>query len=162
MAVRSFVFFHRDGDSYAVDVSCVRRVVRSPQLRRLPAAPGFVMGGSRVEDRLVVMIDPARLFGSAGPTSAPAEAAPPEAATRFARAVLVEVDGRRLGLLADEVEDVAEVDVADLSAPPPFVGGSRRDAVVSVLMRGPREVLVLDLARLLTGAELAEIPVASD
>ncbi len=170
MALRSFVFFHRGGESFAVDVRHVRRVVRNPALRRLPAAPAFVAGGSRLDDRLEVMVDPAMLFGgvvtdetetpTADVVATAADVFGADSPDTYSRAVLVEVDGKPLGLLADQVEDVAEVEEAELRPPPPFVGGERRDAVVSVLARGRRDVLVLDLDRLLTGAELSEIPVS--
>ena len=144
-AVRSLLTFRRGPVNYAVDVGDVRRVVSGVELRPLPATPDFVAGGARIDDRLEVMVDPEALFSGA--------AAVPKAS----RIILVNAMGRSLGLLADGVDEVATVEEGEISPPLPFVGGRRRVAVTGVLSRGSEEILVLDLALLLTGSEVSEL-----
>jgi purine-binding chemotaxis protein CheW len=126
-----------------VELSRVRKVMRAQPVRPLVASPDFVAGAIRAEGRLEVLVDLAVLFGD------------PAATSEANRAILVSLDGRDFGLLADEVGDVEEVPAESLQPLPPFLGGARRAALRGVTVRGGEEVLVLDLDRLLDGAELA-------
>ncbi|GJM43829.1 MAG: hypothetical protein DHS20C21_06710 [Gemmatimonadota bacterium] len=144
-SARTLLTFRRGNASYAVDVGEVRRVVSAVELRTLPATPAFVAGAARIDDRLEVMVDPEALF-SGNPAT-------PDAA----RIILVTALNQPLGLLADDVDDVATVPADEIAPPLPFVGGRRPGAVAGVLSRTSAEVLVLDLARLLTSSEVTEL-----
>ncbi|MBZ0270368.1 chemotaxis protein CheW [bacterium] len=136
--------FRRGEDHYAVDVEHVRRVAPCPSLRPLPAAPPFVAGGGRFDGQVEAVLDPAALLAG-GVASKESDCV-----------VLVRAGGAPLGLLADVVHGVQAVDAAEIRKAPPFVSAARRDAVAGVFSREEREVLLLDLSRLLTSEERAE------
>jgi len=135
------VTFRRGRTLYGVDVRRVRKVLRAPAPRPLPAAPAFVPGGIEVEGRLEVLVDVAVFFGDK------------EAVAAGERAVLVTVDGSDFALSADQAGDVTDAEDGQLQPVPPFVGGSRRHALLGLLAVGREQVLVVDLARLLSSAE---------
>lgn len=141
---RALVTFRRGEDHYAVDVEHVRRVVPCPTLRPLPAAPPFVAGGGRFDEQVEAVLDLAALL-SGSAVAAVAE-----------RIVLVRAAGAPLGLLADAVHGVQAVEAGRIRKAPPFVSTARRGAVAGVFSREEHEVLLLDLARLLTREERAE------
>jgi purine-binding chemotaxis protein CheW len=142
------VTFRRSGVAYGVPVGCVRRVLRAPPVRALPAAPPFVPGGVSVDGRLEALVDPASLLD---PETPPAGAA---------RVVLVTVRARGFALVADEAGEVLEVDAGARQAVPPFLGASARSVLTGVVVRDGEDVLLLDPERLLerTGPETARTP----
>jgi purine-binding chemotaxis protein CheW len=143
-APRALVTFRRGEDHYAVDVEHVRRVASCPTLRPLPAAPPFVAGGGRFDGQIEAVLDLAAMLSGR------------EIGATSERVVLVRAGGAPLGLLADAVQGVQSVDADEIHRAPPFVSAARRDAVAGVFSREDHEVLLLDLARLLTREERAE------
>lgn len=135
------VTFRRGRATYGIDVRHVRKVLRVPPLRPLPAAPEFVAGGITVDGRLEVLVDVAVFFGDAGAGGA------------GDRAVLVTLDGRDFALRADDAGDVTDAAEADLQPLPPFLGGPRRAALRGVLAVGREQILVVDLALLLATSD---------
>jgi purine-binding chemotaxis protein CheW len=135
------VTFRRGRTTYGVDVRQVRKVLRAPAPRALPAAPGFVAGGIQVEGRLEVLVDVAALFED-------------DAEGSGDRAVLVTVGDAHFALRADGAGDVTDLDAADLQPVPPFLGGAHRNALRGVLAVGTEQVLVVDLERLTASAAL--------
>jgi purine-binding chemotaxis protein CheW len=136
------VTFRRGRATYGVDVRHVRKVLRVPAPRPLPAAPDFVAGGITVDGRLEVLVDVAAFFEDA------------DAGGAGDRAVLVRVDGRDFALSSDGAGDVTDAAESDLQPLPPFLGGRRRAALRGVLFAGREQILVVDLVRLLASPEL--------
>jgi purine-binding chemotaxis protein CheW len=146
---RPLVTFRRGEDHYAVDVEHVRRVVPSPSLRALPAAPSFVAGGARFDGQVEAVLDLGAMLSGG------------DAGTNSECVVLVRAGGAPLGLLADAVHGVQSVEAGEIRKAPPFVSAARRGAVAGVFSRENHEVLLLDLARLLTNEERAEFAPSS-
>ena len=144
-----FVTFRRGRTTYGVDVRQVRKVLRAPVLRPLPAAPGFVVGGISVDGRLEVLVDVGAFFFEDAGAEDPGD-----------RAVLVTVGGTDFALRADAAGEVTDARSADLQPVPPFLGGAHRAALCGVLAIGPEQVLVLDLKRLAESAALDALDAA--
>ncbi len=146
------VSFRRGEASFAVDVRRVRQAVRPKTMRRLPGAPAYIPGGIVVDGRLEVLVDPAlALLSGDAPDPAINAGEPP------ARALLVSGGGPGFALVADVVDAVSEVPIADVQDPPPFVGGSRRAAILGMIVRENREILLLDPDFLLDEAAQDEL-----
>lgn len=57
------VVFSLDGLSYAVRLSCVRRVVRAVEVTPLPKAPSIVVGVINLAGQIIPVVDLRRRFG---------------------------------------------------------------------------------------------------
>lgn len=141
------VTLRRGSAVYGVDVASVRKVLRASGVQPLAAAPDFVPGAATVEGRLEVLVDLPVLFGDDGAMSGEEER----------RLVLVSLGRTEFALVADGVGDVAEIGAEELQPVPPFVGGTRREALRGVVVRGRDQILVLDLSRLLEASELGAL-----
>jgi len=93
--------FHIGADRYGLPLREVGRVLPVMELKQLPGAPGFVAGVMDLHGKPVPVIDLTRLAGLA----------PGEWMTET-RILLVDYPhpGRQLGLLAERVEGIVEVD----------------------------------------------------
>lgn len=99
--------FRVGGEDYAVDIMRVREIIRPLPLTKVPRAPAFVEGVFRLRDEVIPVVDVRRRFGL--PAASP---------TRQARYVIVNVAGRRLGLVVDEVCEVLRVPRSEIRAAP--------------------------------------------
>ena len=134
-----FVTFRRTGVFYGLDIAEVRQAVRLSSVESLAAVPDFVAGRSFVDRRYEIIVDLARVFS-------------PGEATAGSHAVLVSREGREFGFLADRLGDVVEVGLDGFRPLPPFVGAGRPDWLRGLVTVERREILILDLRRILEAA----------
>ncbi len=104
-AGRGELFVFQVGDErFAVDVRAVEEVLEAPEIQPLPGCDPRVAGAARYAGHVMAVVAAGPLLG--------VEAAAP-------RTVLVMRRGiDRLGLLVDDVDDVADVELLELSNPP--------------------------------------------
>jgi purine-binding chemotaxis protein CheW len=105
--------FRIAGEDYAIDIMRVREIIHPLPVTPVPRAPVFVEGVCRLRGEVIPVVDVRKRFGLA--------AGPPTRKTRF---LIVNVAGRRLGLVVDEVCEVLRVPASELRAAPGLVGGA--------------------------------------
>ncbi|BDG05888.1 chemotaxis protein CheW [Anaeromyxobacter oryzae] len=101
--------FRVGGEDYAVDIMRVREIIHPLPLTPVPRAPAFVEGVFRLRGEVIPVVDVRKRFGL-----------PADPPTRRSRYVIVNVAGRRLGLVVDEVCEVLRVPRGDVRATPPL------------------------------------------
>lgn len=133
-----------DGE-YGLEIARVREIIRVGRITRLPNTPGHVEGVISLRGRILPILCLRRRLGLP-------EAAP----TARSRVIVVEAEGRQVGLLVDAVSRVVQMASGDLEAPPEEAGGP--DACVSAIaQRAQTVVLVLDLAVVLAAPVHREV-----
>ena len=143
-----YLTFGVEDDCFALPVERVREVLDVQPFSRLPNAPDYVLGLIDVRGQSLLVLDLRLKFG-----------VPAKPATNRTRIVVVEavIDGvlTGLGLLADCVFAVTDLEGGKLE-PAPSVGARwRADFVVGVGREAGRFVVALDLDRLLQGEPLS-------
>ena len=132
------VVFRLDLEEYAVPIQVVREVVRVGDITRVPHAPAHIRGVMNLRGHILPIVEiRARL------NLTPAEVA------STSRVVVVEVEGRTVGLLVDAVGQVARVGEHLVASPPEEVRTAGVEAVTGVARAGARLLILLDLPRLL-------------
>ncbi len=134
------------GESYGVEISRIQEIIRMQPITRVPNGPAFIEGVTNLRGRVIPVLDLRKRFGLA--------AGEP---TRHSRIVVAELGAHTVGLVVDGVSEVLRI-AADQVEPP----SSLITTVESAYLRGvakldDRLVLLLDLARILTGDEQADL-----
>jgi purine-binding chemotaxis protein CheW len=121
------------GGLFGVDADAVREIVGFPAATRLPGAPPYVRGVVNLRGHLLTVVDIGhRLTGS-------------PATSTEGSIVVVASEGRALGLLVDDFQDVHEVQVA--TADREML--ARADGLLTGVGRlGDEVVLVVDIPEL--------------
>jgi len=137
-------------DVFAIDVGHVHEILELGPVSRLPSAPKHIMGMIDVRRRAVPLVDLRVKMGL-----------DPIEATHNTRILVidVEVGSRRivLGLVADRVYEVTDLSERSV-APPPDIGIAwQSDYIKGVGRRGEKFVIILNLSRLFSDAEVAAI-----
>jgi purine-binding chemotaxis protein CheW len=150
-----FLTFVLAGEEYAVGILRVREIIELPPLTRVPTTPPCIRGVLNLRGGVVPVVDLAVKFGL-GET----------AATRFTCVVIVEAElageATVMGLMVDAVRQVLELDAAALVPPPQFGTRIRTDYLLGMGQCGAKFVLLLDLDRVLSEAELLAVAAAAD
>ena len=136
------VLFTLDRESFGVPIDTVYEILRVERITRVPDAPPHVRGLMNVRGRLLPIVEIRTLLGLG-----------PSEIDKDARIMMVQVKGRVLGLLVDQVSYVLSVPPDAIQAAPREVFGERADTIHGVAsgpLVGDALVIVLDLERILS------------
>lgn len=140
-ATELHVVFVVGAAEYALPAKDVAQMESYTGATPIPGAAPHVAGVVQLRGRVIPVVDLRVRFGLE-----PAEL------TADSRIVVVLLGTRRVGLLADRAREVARVDPARITPPPPLVAAQSSGLVRAIVQHGPRVLLLLDLP-LLVGEE---------
>lgn len=141
------VTFRVGDEHFAADVLAVERVLRHVAPMPVPNLPAWMEGVLEYQSRVVPVIDLRRRFGLD-------DDGRPEAGVRI---IVFRAGEEWLGALVDAVLEVANIDPAQLSPPPPLFRGLKAEYVRGLLHRDGRMIILLEMDRLLTATEHLEL-----
>ena len=130
------------GEVFAVDARQVREILDPAPVTRLPGAKPYVAGVMNVRGKVIPLADLRLRFGM-----------PPAPVTADSRFIVLEIelDGEptTIGIVADKVYEVTELDASTLQKTPP-VGMHWRPEFVAGIAKWRDEFIVLpDMAKIL-------------
>jgi purine-binding chemotaxis protein CheW len=151
-----YLTFMLGGETYALGILHIKEIIEYGALTEVPMMPAFIRGVINLRGRVVPVVDLAVRFGKA-----------PTAIARRTSIVIVETasvagdagdePGQDLGILVDAVNEVAEIAAADIEPPPAFGARMRQDFIRAMARRAGRFVVVLDVDRVLSVADMVGI-----
>jgi len=150
-----FLTFLLADESYAISILRVREIIEYETVTRVPNMPASIRGVINLRGAVVPVVDMGLRFGMREIR-----------VTKRTCVIIVEVEanGERLvmGLMADAVSQVIDLPPADIEPPPAFGTRVRVDFLKGLGKIGKRFVLILDLERALSSAELLAAASAQD
>ncbi|MCB9618766.1 MAG: purine-binding chemotaxis protein CheW [Sandaracinus sp.] len=134
---------------YAVEILRVREIINPLGVVELPHAPPSVLGVADHRGMVVPVLDLRRRFGL-----------PPVAATRRTKWILVEGDGRTVGLVVDAVTEVFGAGVEQQRAVPRLGSGDEARGIAAVFATAEGLWFVIDVDRVAAPAQAVDVPEA--
>ena len=142
-----FLTFQLAEESYAVSILRVKEIIEYDTVTRVPNLPSSIRGVINLRGAVVPVVDLAVRFGLRDCQ-----------VTKSTCVIIAEVEagGERLvmGLMADAVSQVIDLPAADIEPPPAFGTRVRADFLEGLGKIGKKFVLILNLDRALSSAEL--------
>jgi len=135
------VIFRTGTQEFALEISQVERILRYQRPATLPNAPDFLEGVIPYGDGVAPVVDLRKRLGLEAPI------------LEDTRLMVVMVDGQRVGMLVDQVREVARIDSRTVAAPPPLVRGLAAKYIAGVLTIGDRTIVLLHTVRLFSTKE---------
>lgn len=132
------VTFRLERESFAVPIDRVREVVRVTEITRVPEAPPHIRGVTNLRGRVLPVVELRTRLGLTAAVTTPSS-----------RILVVESQGRLLGLLVDAVSRVVKVPSSSVVPPPEEVLSDRTDYIPGVARMGDLLLILLDLDRAL-------------
>lgn len=147
LQILSFVL---DGDWFGVEISGIQEVLEYRNVTQVPRTPEFMLGVINLRGKVIPVVDLRRHFGM--------KVQEPTVDTCIV-IINVDIDGENtpLGVLADRVQEVVEILMADIN-PPPRIGNRIKGAFIYGLARHDDHfIILLRLSRVFSSDELSQV-----
>lgn len=140
------VSFKIGNEEFGVDILKVQEINRMMQITKVPNAPEFVDGVINLRGRIIPIIDLRIRLGMVKREH-----------DKSTRIVVVELDGKTVGFIVDEVSEVLRIPMSITEPPPPMVAGINADYITAVGKLEDRLLILLDMEKVLSEKEKAEL-----
>ena len=112
----------------------------------VPRAPQFMEGVINLRGQLIPIIDLRARFGM-----------PRAEHTKNTRIVVTEIGSKRVGMVVDSVSEVLRLPLAQIEPAPDMIAGVDTEYIRGVGKIDDRLIILLDLAKIITGSEKREL-----
>jgi purine-binding chemotaxis protein CheW len=143
-ATNQYLAFRLGDELYAIDVANAREIVEQSTITRLPKTPAWMRGLINLRGNVLPVLDLKMKLGM-GATN--------ETVDTCTIVVEVTLDGELyvVGVLADSVSEVFELDEKQVEAPPRFGTRLSTDFIKGMGRVGQNLIIVLDAERVFSG-----------
>ncbi len=143
---RQFVVFRLDETEFAVPIEQVLRIIPLMESTRVPRAPAFLEGVINLHGDIVPVVDLKKRFQLME--------TPYGEETRI---VVVQVHDQRVGMIVDAVTEILWLPTTAIDPPPAMIADISGVYLTGVATHDDRLFIILDLSRVLTTEEVAEL-----
>ena len=133
-----FISFAIGEDQYGVDIMSVREIKGWSQVTHLPRQPEYIRGVLNLRGVMVPIIDLRCRFGQGITDAGPMHVV-----------IIVSIDNRLVGLLADRVLDIVSVEVAKIQPVPHLAKAARVTFLAGLVTLENFMIALIDLSNLL-------------
>ncbi|MGA2975269.1 MAG: chemotaxis protein CheW [Spirochaetia bacterium] len=140
--LRQFISFSVGEEEYGLELLRVKEVIRIREITWLPKAPSFVKGIINLRGDVIPIIDLRDKFGLEA-----------KEATAMTRVIVVEVEGRLMGMVVDSASQVVRIPADQIDPPPPVLGGVSQEFITGVGKLEDKLIILLNIDAILTVEE---------
>lgn len=139
------VVFQVDEEEFAFRITNINEIIRIPSIIKIPNVPQYITGLCSVSGNLLPIIDSRKMFGM-----------PERELNENSRIIVVDIDGKKAGLISDRVSEVITVDETTVKEPPSGIKGVDGGVVngILILNDGKRVVILLDAGKIIHAGNL--------
>ena len=136
------VSFKLGNEEFAVDILKIQEINRMVEITKVPKAPAFVEGVINLRGKVIPIIDLRKRFGLEVSEY-----------TKNTRIVVVDIEGKVVGLVVDGVSEVLRLPLSAVEPPPPVVAGIDSEYINGVGTLEDRLLILLNLEKVLSHDE---------
>jgi len=140
------ISFTVGAEEYGLELLRVKEVIRMRQITWLPKAPACVKGIINLRGDVIPIVDLRERFGLQSIED-----------TAMTRVIVVEVEGRPVGMVVDSASQVVRVPADQFDPPPPMVGRAARGFITGVGKMDGKLIITIDMDRILSTEEMSQI-----
>lgn len=136
--VQQLVSFMLDEVEYGVDILCVHEILRFPDITRLPNTPEFIKGVINLRGNVIPVVDVRIRFGF-----------PLGEITELTRIIVIETNGKQVGLLVDNVHQVVRIPLTSIDPPSELITGVSEDFISGIGRLKDRLIVILNMSNII-------------
>ncbi len=144
--LRQLISFSVGEEEYGLELLCVKEVIRMREITWLPKAPPCVKGIINLRGDVIPIVDLREKFGLVA-----------QEQTAMTRVIVVEVEGRPVGMVVDSASQVVRVPSDQFEAPPPMVGTAAQGFITGIGKLDGKLIITIDIDRILSTEEMSQI-----
>jgi purine-binding chemotaxis protein CheW len=144
---RQLVIFDLMNEHFGIDIATVDGIIKMQEIINVPHAPSFVEGVTNLRGHVLPVVDLRKRFDL-----------PSTETTRDTRIVVVNLEeNKKVGMIVDAVSEVITIPEDAIEPTPPIVTSIDSAFITGIAKIGERLVILLDLAKVLSTQEKAEL-----
>jgi purine-binding chemotaxis protein CheW len=140
------VGFRIGQETFGVPISLVREIVRVPAITSVPNAPDYIEGVINLRGRIIPVVDLRKRFRE--------KVGEPSKKNRI---VVVELEGRLIGLMVNSASEVLRIPPSEIEAPHDVFQEGELNYITGVGKLRGRLIILLDLNKILQRGELRRL-----
>ena len=140
------VTFRLKDETYGINVMQVQEVLRVTDIAPVPGAPHYVLGIINLRGNVVTVVDTRMRFGL-----------PQTEMDDLSRIIVIESEAQVVGILVDSVAEVADLRLSEIDSAPNVGNDESSRYIQGVASRDNNLLIVVDLNKLLSEEEWAEM-----
>ena len=144
---REFLTFTLGGEEYAIDILKVQEIRGYEPPTRVANAPSFIKGVVNLRGTIVPIVDMRLKFNCSKAEY-----------DSFTVVIVLNLRSRIVGIVVDSVSDVMELPAESLKAAPDIDSVIDSDSVLGLGSLGDRMLILLDIEKLMAGADMGLTP----
>lgn len=145
-----YLTFMLGGEVFAIGILHIKEIIEYGQLTTVPMMPAFIRGVINLRGAVVPVVDLSSRFGGK-----------PGVVTRRSCIIILELEADEetqvIGMVVDAVNEVLEIDAADIEPPPSFGAKIRTDFILGMGKVQERFVIILNVNNVLSSEDLASL-----
>jgi len=145
MASRQLVIFNINEESFGVEITQVKEIIKPMDIFKVPNTPEFIEGLINLRGKVHTVFNLRKRFSL-----------PTREFDDSTKIIIVNVNSMSIGFIVDEVNEIIRVEDEDIEMTPQTITSLNRKYMSGVAKLGDRIVLILDLARVLSVNEEVE------
>jgi len=138
VSLAEFISFAIGDDQYGVDIMAVREIKEWSSVTHLPKQPDYVRGVLNLRGIVMPIVDLRCRFGEGLTECTPTHII-----------IIVQIDGRQVGLLADRVLDIVSFETNNIQPVPRTTQASANDFLSGLVTHDNTMIALIDLPSLL-------------
>ena len=142
------VCFKVGTEEYGIEILKVQEILKLPKITTLPKSADYILGIIDLRGKVIPIIDLGRKFAIDDQR---------EAVTKNLRAIVVNINNKKVGLAIDAVSHVIKVENKDIEPAPPIVKGISGRYIVGIAKVDKGFVIILDINQIFLHDELSSI-----
>ncbi len=139
-----FLTFSIADETYGIDIYYVIEIIGMQPITAMPDFPAYIRGVINLRGKIIPVMDIRLRFGK-----------PDRAYDERTCIIVIDIKGTQVGLIVDQVEEVLDIDQANIEPPPEFSGHSHNCLKAIGKVAGAVKLL-LDYENLLGEEELID------
>jgi len=143
---KQIVGFRVGRETFGVPISLVHEIVRVPDITAVPEASDYVEGVINLRGKIISVVDLRKRFREKE-----------VARTKKNRILVVEVEGKMVGLIVDSASEVLKVPDTEIELPPNVFEEGELNYVTGVGKLRGRLIIMIDLTKILQKGELRRL-----
>lgn len=142
---KQYITFKLEED-YGIELIRIKEIIRRQELTVIPEAPQFIMGILNLRGIAVPVVNMRRLFQLAE-----------KEVTEYSVIIVVEILGRLVGGLVDQVSDIIAIKSNEIKSPPQFSERKGTKFLKGMYEKEKKFILILDVDRIFSSDEIEVI-----
>lgn len=140
------VCFKIGNEEYGIDILQVQEILKLPKVTKLPRSKDYIMGVIDLRGKVIPIIDLSSKFNIKSKID-----------RESSRAIVVDINGKNVGLGIDSVSHVVKINQSEIEPPPPIVKGISGKYVVGIAKLTEGFVVILDISHIFSKDELSQL-----